>query len=190
MRFDLRLFHFINSDLANPFFDLLMPLVRNPFIWAPLYIFFAAFFIFNFRSRGLLIIAFSLLAFALSDQLSAHLIKFLVQRPRPCNDPAVLEHVRLLIPCGAGFSFPSSHATNHFTLSFFLIILLQKARKGFPYLAALLILWAALVSFAQVYVGIHYPSDIAGGAILGILIGIIMGRLCKASLKKTSPKAG
>ncbi|RYD82879.1 MAG: phosphatase PAP2 family protein [Sphingobacteriales bacterium] len=176
---DQVLFHAINSGLANPFFDWLMPLFRNQFIWLPVYIFFAGFFVYNFPPKGFYILLFGLLTFLLSDQLSSHIIKPLVERLRPCNDPFFSQFVRSLIPCGSGFSFPSSHATNHFAFSVFLISIIPfRMRWVLPFA----LFWAFGVAFAQVYVGIHYPIDVIFGAFLGSLIGMSVSSLCKSVL--------
>ena len=176
---DRQVFEVINSGLANPFFDWLMPLFRNAFIWAPLYVFFAAFAIRNFPPKGVYIVLFGLLTFLLSDQISAGILKPLINRDRPCQDTIMFEYARLLIPCGTGKSFPSSHATNHFALAVFLISISPVRMR---WLLPFMLFWAGGVAFAQVYVGVHYPLDVLGGAILGSLIGYFIGLICKRAL--------
>jgi undecaprenyl-diphosphatase len=75
--------------------------------------------------------------------------------------------IREIVRCGSGFSFPSSHATNHFGLSAFIIFTLHHKNK---WIIPLAIFWAILVCYAQLYVAVHYPIDILCGAILGITI--------------------
>lgn len=177
---DKHLFEIINSGITNPFLDWLMPIFRNQFIWVPVYVFFAAFFVYNFGQKGFYIVLFGLLTLLLSDQLSAGVLKDLVGRVRPCNDADMVHFVRLLVPCGAGPSFPSAHATNHFAFSVFLIsIMPSRMRWVLPFA----IIWASGVAFAQVYVGIHYPVDVTFGAILGSVIGLFTSAICKASLR-------
>jgi len=180
---DKSTFQGINSGLANPFFDSVMPLVRNPFFWTPVYVFFAAFLIVNYRMKGVYIILFAVLTFAITDQLSAHLLKGHFLRLRPCQDPSLAFIVRSLVPCGAGSSFPSTHATNHFGISVFLIVVL---RKRMAWIVPFALTWAALVSFAQIYVGLHFPVDIIFGATLGIFVGGWVGYVCKLALKPDS----
>lgn len=72
------------------------------------------------------------------------------------------------VPCSNGFSFTSSHATNHFALGTFFFLLFSFTAYRFLFLV-----WAGVISFAQVYVGVHYPVDVICGALLGILIGFI-----------------
>ena len=177
---DKNTFAAINHGMANPFFDAIMPLARNPFFWAPVYVFFAAFLIINFKTKGLYIVLFAVLTFALTDQISAHLLKNYFLRLRPCQDPSLHIAVRSLVPCGSGSSFPSAHATNHFGISVFLIIVL---RKTISWITPFALIWAALVSFAQIYVGLHFPVDVIFGAFLGVFVGGWIGYVCKLALK-------
>jgi undecaprenyl-diphosphatase len=176
LQWDVSTFEAINTGMANIVFDIIMPFLRNPFTYIPVYVFFATWLVYNFKMKGVYLILFGFLTFALSDQISAHLLKFLVQRPRPCNDTFMAGHVRLLVPCGGGFSFPSTHATNHFAFSFFFIGILPRGFRGMKFL---LVLWAATVSFAQVYVGLHFPIDVLFGAALGSFIGLFVAALSK-----------
>ncbi|UKJ06432.1 phosphatase PAP2 family protein [Solitalea lacus] len=175
--FDQKAFFFINTGLSNSFFDLLMPLLRNQYFWTPVYVFLIVFFIREYKKKGLYLIGFLLLTFAIADFTSASIIKEYFQRLRPCNDPALVGLVKLrLNRCGNGFSFVSSHAANHFAISMFLIgTFYQRWKWVLP--AALI--WAALVCFAQVYVGVHYPFDVTCGGILGLLIGYGVSSLRK-----------
>jgi undecaprenyl-diphosphatase len=78
----------------------------------------------------------------------------------------------LLEYCSGSGSFTSSHAANHFGLAMFMFLSLKKW-LGWP--RYLFFIWAFLVSYAQMYVGVHYPTDILGGAIIGLIIGGISG---------------
>src|SRR5690606_41271822 len=99
-----------------------------------------------------------------------------VKRVRPCNDLVFKNEVNIRVRCGSGFSFTSSHATNHFAMAFFWIALFRHRWKHTLWLC---ITWASLISFSQIYVGVHYPVDIICGALLGILIGTGVGYLFK-----------
>ena len=164
----------INNGLSNPFFDWLMPLLRNKYFWSPLYLFIVVFLLRHYRSKGFVIILFFVITFALADFFSAAIIKPAVERLRPCNDPALKAEVKSLVACGSGFSFPSSHATNHFALGMFLITVFYKRWK---WILPLGLLWAFSISFAQVYVGVHYPLDVTAGGILGCIIGYVTGTI-------------
>jgi undecaprenyl-diphosphatase len=178
IQFDQNLFFTINHGLSNSFFDWLMPALRNRFFWTPLYLFIIIFSIRNYGKQGWIMILFLGLTFGCTDFISSSLIKPTVQRLRPCNDPEIKSDVKNLIDCGSGYSFPSSHASNHFGLAVFLIVLFFSKWK---LILPMGLLWAASISFAQVYVGVHYPIDILAGAMLGGMIGFIMGKILLAS---------
>lgn len=165
---DRYLFDQINQQWIHPILDVLMPFIRNQFTWVPVYFFLLIFGFLNFRKQLLLWIGFFLLTFALTDLISTQILKEFIQRPRPCWDSFTSDHVRMLIPCSHAYSFVSSHAANHFGMSVFLFVSLRPfVQKGLY----VVFIWAALVCLAQIYVGAHYPGDVLGGAILGIIIG-------------------
>ncbi len=163
----------VNGEWTNPVFDAVLPFLRSPVYWAPLYLFLLVFITLNFRSRGLWWALFFLCTFAVADMISSRLIKEVVERIRPCNDPTMEGHVRLLVACGSGHSFTSTHAVNHFALATFFFI---SFRQILPKWAWIGFVWAFAVIYAQVYVGIHYPLDVLSGAVIGILIGMITGK--------------
>lgn len=171
---DQQIFLGINQGMANVFFDWLMPLLRNKFFWFPLYLFLIIFLIRNYKKEGAICVIFLLVTFAIADYFSASVVKHLFERLRPCNEPGFKAEIRLLVACGSGFSFPSSHATNHFAIAMFLTTVFYKRWKPlFP----LSFMWAFSVAFAQVYVGVHFPVDVLTGALIGCLIGYITGTL-------------
>ena len=173
---DQEIFLAINQGLSNPVFDWLLPILRNPYTWAPLYLFLVIFFIKTYGKTGILIVVMTLATFGASDAVSSHLIKKSIKRVRPCNDIVFKQEVNIRVRCGSGFSFTSSHATNHFALAFFWIVLFRRKWKHAMWLS---ITWATLISISQIYVGVHYPFDILCGAILGILIGLATGYIFK-----------
>jgi undecaprenyl-diphosphatase len=126
-------------------------------------------------------IFFLVLTFGLTDFVSSKVMKPLIERPRPCHEENQPLNARLLIPCGSGYSFTSSHATNHFGIAFFLIFAFRKRNRTF---AILLFIWAFLVGYAQIYVGVHFPLDIFCGALLGTGIALLTWELYNVSLKK------
>jgi membrane-associated phospholipid phosphatase len=180
INWDVSVFNLINQQWVNPMFDAFLPVVRNKYFWSPLYLFIIVFLIQNFKWKGLWIVVFVLAAFAISDSLSSHIIKPWIGRLRPCNDPSLIDQVRLLVGCGSGFSFTSSHATNHFAIAFFFISLFI---YRFKWLIPVAIFWAGMVSYAQIYVGVHFPIDIICGTLLGSVIGIWMGTFARIQTK-------
>ena len=99
-----------------------------------------------------------------ADQLNSFFLKYLIVRPRPCH---VLPDVHLLVGCGSGYSFPSSHAVNTFAAALVLAYFLPRWTWAF-------FSFAIIVAFSRVYVGVHYPSDVLGGSIVGFLCGALI----------------
>jgi undecaprenyl-diphosphatase len=168
LNFDRSLFRFINQDCSNGVFDVLMPFLRNQYTWVPVYIFLLVFMLVNFRNKAIWWVLFFLASFAVSDLATNQLIKAWFQRPRPCVDAATYQWVRMLIPCSSSYGFVSSHASNHFAISAFSFFTMRQFAKPWIWL---FYVWAALVCIAQVYVGAHFPFDVMGGAMFGLLIG-------------------
>ncbi len=171
---DISVFHFINGSLANPVFDVVCSVLRGkPF----LAIFYSAVAVRLFQLYPKLFVRLAIAGaatFFLTDQISSHLIKHFFHRIRPCNNPDI--GARLVIEhCGSGFSFVSAHAANSFGMAAFLILVTSSKWRT----TILLIAWASLVSFSQVYVGVHFPADVIGGALLGIFIGTTSALLSK-----------
>ncbi len=166
---DTFLFLQINSELTNPILDKILPIWRNANTWLPLYVFLIVFSVVNFKNKSFYWIFGAILTLIITDQISSSLVKPFFERPRPCNEPLLMSHVRLLLGyCSGGYSFTSSHATNHFGFAVYVMFTLSGLFKKWCYL---FLFWAATVSYAQVYVGVHYPLDIISGAILGSSIG-------------------
>jgi len=176
---DRALFVLINQDWQNAFMDAWLPWWRGKMTWVPFYLVLAAYVVFRYRKAALLFLAALAICAGISDAVSSHVIKPAVARERPCNDQEVRSSARLLVGCGKAFSFPSSHAANHFSVAVFLALTLG---AGYLWLRGILYFWAASIAFGQVYVGVHYPLDVLGGAILGIAIGNIVAKtyLCLA----------
>jgi undecaprenyl-diphosphatase len=115
------------------------------------------------RTAALLLV----LVLVCSDQLSSFVVKPLVQRLRPCHLVGaipVVPDVHLIVGCGGGKSFPSSHAVNNFAVATMFALYYWRIRYA-------VYAWAALVALSRVFVGVHYPSDILGGALIGALVG-------------------
>jgi membrane-associated phospholipid phosphatase len=171
LQFDLKIFTLVNNQCSNVFFDWLMPWLRNSVMWAPLYLFVILFVTINFKKNGWWWVLFAIGTAILTDFVSSGLIKHNIIRLRPCNDPALVNMVKVLVGYRPqSSSFTSSHAANHFAVAYFLYNTLKNkfGKKMF-----LFFVWAFSISFAQVYVGVHYPLDIFCGAIVGLFIGYL-----------------
>ena len=166
---DVNLFYKINTVWTNSLLDHNFPWWRDSTTWYPVYLFLLVFILMNFGWRAWTWILFIIMNVVITDQLSSTFIKQWVPRLRPCQNPDMAEHIRMLLNhCSGGNSFPSSHATNHFGAAVFIFCTLKKYLGNWAYL---FFFWAASVSYAQVYVGVHYPLDVLGGTIIGSIVG-------------------
>lgn len=167
---DTALFYLINKKLSFTGLDNLMLLLRQPYTWIPLYLFFLLFFYSNCRKYFLPIVALSLVTFALTDFTSASIIKPFIGRLRPCQDTTLKFAINNIAGCGGKFGMPSSHASNHFGLAtFWFLVIKHTVNQKWSWL----FVWAFVICYAQVYVGVHFPGDIMVGAILGTAVGYI-----------------
>jgi len=181
LQFDRHLFHIINYGMTNPFFDWIMPWLRTPKFWIPLYVFIIGFCLWKYGKKGIIIIVLIACSAGFADFTSASIVKPLVHRLRPCRDPITSLTDVERVGCGTGFSFPSTHATDHFAMAIFMILIFSLRWKWVWFWG---ILWAGSISFAQVYVGVHYPVDIFCGALYGFFVGWLFYIL----FKKIQPK--
>lgn len=166
----------------SPFFDVVMYWFSQKLIWAPLYVALLVMMWFLYRKSFWYILPMIVLLVTLTDQISVVLFKDAFERLRPCHDPALEGMVRILNgQCGGAYGFISSHAANTFGVAVFAGLLLKPRYKWiFP----LLILWASLVSYSRVYMGVHYPGDVIVGAIVGAIIGYLIVLLFRWILNK------
>lgn len=166
---DTQLFLFLNG-LHNNFFDVIMYWVSHEYFWIPLYSVFLYMAYKRVGKRVWLLMIFVALLITASDQLSVHAFKNVFLRYRPCHNLIIQSQVHLLNGhCGGTYGFVSSHATNTFALAMFLFLFFRNNLKRF---GVFIFSWAALVGYSRIYNGVHYPADIAVGAIVGMGIGV------------------
>jgi membrane-associated phospholipid phosphatase len=169
LQIDQWLFDCINQSMSNPIFDWLMPLLREKLVWVPLYVYLLAFACFRLpKAQAIAMILGLVLSVGIADVLSSKVIKPFIARERPCQNALLDAQIIERVPCGHGYSFTSSHACNHFAVAGFLLFLFGANARIWK---RSIVLWAAVICFAQVYVGVHYPSDVIVGGALGFAIG-------------------
>jgi undecaprenyl-diphosphatase len=168
---DQQLFLFLNS-LNSPFCDQVMHAISGRVIWIPLYLSILIYVGIKYKRKFLIILLFIILAAAMADQLSV-LLKNLVQRLRPCHEPALEGLVHTFRgECGGLFSFVSSHAANSFNVALISLLFIRKR-----WFTISIIFWAAIVGYSRIYLGVHYPGDVVCGSLLGAFTGWLNYRL-------------
>lgn len=180
-RFDTFLFYWINGRLTSPVLDFLMPFITEKFNFLGVIIAGVVIILVKGRRRDLRSLAIIVVAVIAGDYLVG-VFKHLFGRVRPCH---VLAGARVLVGCTSSFSFPSGHASNVFTAMVFLSI---RYRRLTPYLLS----FAFAVAYSRVYVGVHYPLDIIGGAALGTAVAVAFaeadGRLLEPLIRRYAGK--
>ena len=163
---DRSLFLLINS-YHSPFWDTVMSVISGKVTWVPLYFFILLLIEKRYGRRIWLIIPLIALAITFADQLSVHAFKETFMRLRPCHEPSLDGMVHLVNGrCGGMYGFVSSHAINSFTAAAISLLLLKKR-----WFTVAILVWASVVGYSRVYLGVHYPGDVVAGALLGLLTG-------------------
>ena len=174
--FDQHLGYWINSSWTSPFFDTFFPFVTDlHHTWQFRYLLIPTFFvacIFNRRLSGLIIFFGLAVSMGLAD-FTGSFLKHFFQRQRPFE---VSSDFVQRSPA-SGFAFPSNHAVNMFCMFFFLVTFFPKARWA-------LFLIATIVAYSRIYNGVHFPSDVLAGALLGGFFGIAGSDLTQRAIHR------
>jgi undecaprenyl-diphosphatase len=163
---DQQLFLFLNS-LNSPIWDKVMYAISGKFIWIPLYLAILIWIGSKYKRKFPVILIFVIIAVTLADQVSVQFFKNIFHRLRPCHEPALQGLVHLVKgECGGLYGFVSSHAANSFNVALLSLMLIKKR-----WYTITIIVWAAIVGYSRIYLGVHYPGDVICGSLLGAIIG-------------------
>ena len=171
--FDIFLFNLINSS-GDDSFDSFMIIMSNKFIFIPLYIYILLILYKNFKKDFIWIILSISFLILLADFGSVKFFKEVFERLRPCHQ---LENVRIVLECGGNYGFISSHASNMFSIAFFVGLLTKKFRMFFGLFSL-----ASLIGYSRIYLGVHFPFDIVGGMLWALFISLVIYALLKKKL--------
>ncbi len=160
---DLDIFYFFNHSLSSGILDSFFLLITNVRNWYLAYAILLGICFFKGGAKGKIAVAGVILLIIFCDQLNHNVLKEIFERLRPCK---TLDDVITPAGCGGTFSFPSNHAFNNFAVATFFYLLYKNLKW-------VLFTSAFLVSISRIYLGLHYPSDVFTGAMLGILFGYL-----------------
>ena len=169
---DKELFLYLNA-MHSSFSDDLWQFVTNIPTWIPLYAVILIMMILIFKKDSFFLVAGILLVVLVSDQFTSTFMKAFFARPRPCFDPEIGHLVHVVKSCGGKYGFASSHSANSFGIAMFVWMTFRYYWSG----TWLMFIWAFIVAFSRIMVGVHYPGDILVGGILGAIFGGIIFKI-------------
>ncbi len=175
---DKQVLIFLNN-LGTPYWDPIWLFITKQFNWVPVFIV-VLFLFFKFIGwkKGVFLLFFLAVLITFSDQF-VNVIRAIFERPRPNNDPKIQGYLRTLIN-PQNYSFISGHATTSTVVAVFAIKTLQKYSK-YIYL---FLLFPLFFAYSRLYLGVHFPLDIATGVIVGLLIGLGAAKLFDFSTRR------
>src|SRR5437016_1582837 len=161
---DVALFRFINETLSNSLFDRIMPFFSGNSVFVPLLVALAAILVWKKGARGRVCLIMLALVICLGDPLIVNTLKHAIGRLRPFNE---IPDAIIRVGRGGSFSMPSAHTANWFAAA---TVFLFYFRGSVFFMLPL----AGLVGFSRIYNGVHYPSDVLVGAVLGVAYALAL----------------
>jgi undecaprenyl-diphosphatase len=174
MELDKWLLLLINSH-HNSFWDSIMLFASGIINWFPVYIFLLFLVIYKFRKESWLLILLVIPLIFASDELSSAVLKPLVHRLRPSHEPGIEYLLHFVSGYRGGlYGFVSSHACNFFAVAIYLHLTASGKIRWLPFLMYPIVF---LVIYSRIYLGVHYPSDVIAGSLLGALLGWLTAKI-------------
>lgn len=168
IEWDKELFLFLNG-LHAAWLDPVMLAITQTYVWVPLYLLLLFFVIKDHKNNSWTILLGILIAILLADQITSSILKPYFERLRPSREPDLQDLVHLVDGYKGGlYGFASSHAANTFATATFFWMLFRQKRNWI----ILLFLWASVMTYSRIYLGVHYPGDILVGMLIGIMAAI------------------
>lgn len=179
---NINLFYMING-MDNTVFDLIMPLITNFGSIIAWVVICGLLFVFG-GVKGKKIAVLGLIALFVSNAI-VYLLKFIIAEPRPF---LTLPNVDLLVNENGSYSFPSGHTASSFAAAVVIGLKYKFNFRGKSYgLIYPLLAFAGVIGFSRIYIGVHYPLDVAFGALLGILSALIVLKMEDNALANKLP---
>jgi undecaprenyl-diphosphatase len=167
LEFDKKILLWLNS-FHSPGVDSVMILMTKTIFWLPLYLLLTYFIFKQLKIEGWFVLAAAGLTILLADQITSGFMKPFFARLRPSQEPSLEGIIHLVNDYKGGrYGFASSHAANTFGIAF----LIWRIFKDESRWVSLIFLWAVVMSYSRIYLGVHYPGDIIVGALIGLVSG-------------------
>ncbi|WP_226388992.1 phosphatase PAP2 family protein [Penaeicola halotolerans] len=167
IEWDVALFLWLNGKHAD-WLDPIMSVISGRIEWVPFYLLLIYLMYRQFGKNTLWLLVGVGVVILIADQTASGIMKPYFERFRPCQDPDISHLVHTYKRCGGKYGFASSHASNTFGLATFIFLMFREKKW-----AKWMFLWAAIVSYSRIYLGVHFPADIIVGALIGVIAGYI-----------------
>ena len=182
---DTEVFFFLNG-LHTPWLDPIMYYLTKTTISIPIFALLIYLLAKKFGTKVWIPLVYIILCVVCTDRITSGIMKPAFARLRPTHEPMIMEKVHTVNNHRGGkFGFASSHAANTFGVAILAFLLL---RENYRYMG-LLFLWAGLVSYTRIYLGVHYPGDILVGAVIGLICGVLLYRIYSIIDERTGRKS-
>lgn len=181
--YDTEVFQYLNA-LGNTSWDGFWLIITYKFTAIPLYALLLYLVYKHYGLRGALVIVLCVALMITSTDQIANLFKHGFKRPRPCQLEELKPTIRQIAKNCGRYGYFSAHAASSMAAAIFLSLSLKKWYKFLP---AILFVWAVLVGYSRIYLGVHYPLDVITGMTIGGILGVLYYRLQLWGQNKFNP---